>query len=43
LTPDWTTWKWAIVAALAALLAYVAFRAYLGADFLIGFANMFTC
>ena len=34
---------WVIVAALLAYVTYVSFRAYLGPDFLIGYANMFAC
>lgn len=34
---------WALLAALAALISYVSFRAYLGADFLISFANALYC
>ncbi len=34
---------WMVLAALAALLSYVAFRGYLSPDFLLGFANNFSC
>jgi riboflavin transporter FmnP len=34
---------WAILAALAALMTYLSFRAYLGAEFLISFANSLYC
>ena len=34
---------WLLVAALLASVTYVSFRAYLGPDFLIGYANMFAC
>jgi len=34
---------WALIALLTTLVTYVAFRAYLNADFLISFANGFTC
>lgn len=35
--------QWIIGAILTALLLYIAFRGYLGPDFLIGFANMSLC
>jgi len=34
---------WALVFALLAYVTYLSFRAYLSPDFLIGFANMFSC
>lgn len=34
---------WALLLVLLAYVGYVSFRAYLGPDFLIGFANMFSC
>lgn len=34
---------WLLLAALLAYITYLSFRAYLSPDFLIGFANMFTC
>ena len=34
---------WLIVAGLLAYVTYVSFRAYLGPDFLIGYANFFAC
>jgi hypothetical protein len=34
---------WLVLAALAALIAYVAFRGYLTPEMLLGFANSFTC
>lgn len=34
---------WALLAALAALISYLSFRGYLGAEFLIGFANSLYC
>jgi len=34
---------WTLVAVLLAYLCYIAFRAYLGPEFLIGFANLFSC
>ena len=34
---------WLILAALAALLTYFAFRGYLSADFLLNFSNSFNC
>lgn len=34
---------WIVLSALAAIITYAAFRGYLGAEFLIGFANTFSC
>lgn len=34
---------WVLLLALLAYLSYLSFRAYLGPDFLIGFANLFSC
>ena len=34
---------WVLLGVLLAYLTFVSFRAYLSPDFLIGFANMFTC
>ena len=34
---------WALLLALLAYLSYLSFKAYLGPDFLIGFANLFSC
>ncbi len=34
---------WLLLSALAAIITYAAFRGYLGAEFLIGFANTFSC
>lgn len=34
---------WAILAALAALLSYLAFRGYLLPDLLLNFSNTFYC
>ncbi len=34
---------WMLLSALAAIVTYAAFRGYLGAEFLIGFANTFSC
>ena len=34
---------WALLAAALAYVTYVSFRAYLAPDFLIGYANMFSC
>ncbi len=34
---------WIILGVLAALLTYVAFRAYLSPDFLLNFSNAFRC
>jgi len=34
---------WVLLGVLLAYLSYVSFRAYLGPDFLIGFANIFSC
>jgi hypothetical protein len=34
---------WAIVALIAALLGFVAFRGYLSSDMLFNFANLFLC
>ena len=35
--------QWVIGAILAALVLYFVFRAYLGPESLIGFANLFIC
>jgi hypothetical protein len=35
--------KWLVIAALAAAVAYGAFRGYMSPDLLIGFANGFLC
>lgn len=34
---------WVLLAALFAYVTYLTFKAYLGPDFLIGYANMFAC
>lgn len=34
---------WLLIIALLAYVTYLSFRAYLSPDFLIGFANMFSC
>ncbi len=34
---------WALLGVLLAYFCYVSFRAYLGPDFLISFANLFSC
>ncbi len=34
---------WLILAALLAYVSYLSFKAYLNPDFLIGYANMFSC
>ena len=34
---------WLLLGVLLAYLSYLSFRAYLGPDFVIGIANMFTC
>jgi len=34
---------WALVFALLAYVTYLSFRAYLGPEFIIGFANLFAC
>lgn len=34
---------WLLLAILLAYITYLSFRAYLGPDFLIGYANMFSC
>lgn len=34
---------WLVTVTLAALLLYLTFRAYLGPESLIGFANLFVC
>lgn len=34
---------WMLLAALAAFISYFSFRGYLGAEFLIGFANSLYC
>jgi hypothetical protein len=34
---------WLLLAVLAVAISFVAFRGYLGAEFLIDFANTFVC
>ena len=34
---------WMLLSALAVMVTYAVFRGYLGAEFLIGFANTFSC
>ena len=34
---------WVLLGVVLASITYVSFRAYLGPDFLIGFANLFMC
>jgi hypothetical protein len=34
---------WVLLGVLLVYITYVTFRAYLGPDFLIGFANIFSC
>ena len=34
---------WLLLAAMLAYVSYLSFRAYLSPDFLIGYANMFSC
>ncbi len=34
---------WLLLAVLLAYMSYLSFRAYLSPDFLIGYANMFSC
>ncbi len=34
---------WAMLAALLAYVSYLSFKAYLSPDFLIGYANLFSC
>jgi hypothetical protein len=34
---------WTIVATLAALVAFLAFRGYLGTDLLLNFSNFYSC
>ena len=34
---------WIVLVALLAYVTYLSFRAYLSPDFLIGYANMFSC
>ncbi len=34
---------WLFLASLLAYVSYLSFKAYLGPDFLIGYANMFAC
>jgi hypothetical protein len=34
---------WAMLATLAALVTYAAFRGYFSADFLMHFSNTFSC
>ena len=34
---------WALMVALLAYVSYLSFRAYLSPEFLIGFANLFSC
>jgi hypothetical protein len=34
---------WALLLTLLAYMSYLSFRAYLSPEFLIGFANLFSC
>lgn len=34
---------WILLAGLIAYVSYLSFKAYLSPDFLIGYANMFSC
>ncbi len=34
---------WALLLVLLAYVNYLSFKAYLGPEFLIGFANLFSC
>jgi hypothetical protein len=34
---------WVLLLSLLAYVSYLSFRAYLGPEFLIGFANVFSC
>ena len=34
---------WVLLGVVLAYITFVGFRAYLGPDFLIGFANFFVC
>lgn len=34
---------WLLLLALLAYVSYLSFKAYLGPDFIIGFANQFLC
>ena len=34
---------WLLLASLIAYVSYLSFKAYLSPDFLIGYANMFSC
>ena len=34
---------WLLLSVLAALVTYATFRGYLSPDFLLGFANSFSC
>ena len=34
---------WVLLLALLAYVSYLSFRAYLSPEFLIGFANLFSC
>jgi hypothetical protein len=34
---------WMLLLALLAYVSYLSFRAYLSPEFLIGFANLFSC
>jgi len=34
---------WIVLSAIAASLSYAAFRGYLSAELLLGFANSFSC
>ncbi len=36
-------WVWILVLSLLAYVSYLSFRAYLNPEFLIGFANFFSC
>jgi hypothetical protein len=40
-TRQW--WVWLLIGVLLAWFTFVTFRGYLNPDFLIGFANVFSC
>jgi hypothetical protein len=39
----WKILTWTLLSALAATMTYAIFRGYLSPDFLLGFANSFSC
>ena len=43
ITPTHRLLVWLLLSGLIAYASYLSFRAYLSPDFLIGYANIFSC